>query len=189
MKKIGMLTLGVAMLVGLNFAYAGGEVVELKDRKSDSPGIKSKAPAGWKAQTPSNNLRMYQFGLPKVEGDTEDAEIAIFSFGASGKDANLKRWKLQFIPPEGKSIDDVSKVEEYKIGKIADVVCLDISGTFKYRNPPQDPNAKEVLKKDFRRFNVMLETDTGTFFITATGPAKTMAKNKEAFDGWIKAFK
>jgi hypothetical protein len=188
MRKIA-LTLSVALLAGVNFAQAGSEIVELRERNSDSPGIKSKAPADWKMQKPSNNLRLYQFVLPKVDGDKEDAELAIFSFGASGKAENIKRWKTQFLPPEGKTIEEASKLEEYKLGKVADVVCLDIWGTFKYRFPPQDPRAKEMFKDNFRRFNVMIETDKGTFFITLTGPAKTMAKHKEGFDGWVKAFK
>jgi hypothetical protein len=182
MKRIAVAALAVAALVGLNFAYAGGDVVEIV-------GLKSKIPAGWKVQKPSNKLRMYQFVVPNADGDTDDTELAVFSFGTSGKEENLKRWKKQFIAPAGKTIEEVSKVEEFKIGKVADVVVLDISGTFKYKKAPQDPREKEQLKEGYRRFNVMFDTDKGTFFITLTGPAKTMQKNKEAFDGWIKAFK
>jgi hypothetical protein len=134
----------------------------------------------------------YQFSIPKVEGDKEDAELVVFFFGKGGGgeiEDNIKRWKTQFIAPEGKTIDEVSKVEKYKLGKAADVVCLDISGTFKYKNPPFSPTAKEERKENFRRFNAIMDTDEGAFFITFTGPAKTMAKNKDAFDGWIKAFK
>jgi hypothetical protein len=185
MKRVGVLTLAVAVLAGLNFAYAGGETVELG-------GLKSKVPAGWKVQEPSNKLRMYQMSIPKVEGDKTNAELVIFYFGAGGggkTDDNIKRWKTQFVAPDGKSIDDVSKLEKYKVGKDADVVCLDISGTYKSKFPPNDPRAKEVLKENYRRFNVIFDTDKGAFFITLTGPAKTMQKNKEAFDGWVKAFK
>jgi hypothetical protein len=182
MKTIGALSLGVTMLIGLNAVYAGGESVEIG-------GLTSKAPANWKMQKPSNKLRIYQFAVPKVDGDADDAELAVFSFGASGKEENLKRWKSQFIAPAGKTIDEASKVEEYKLGKVADVVVLDISGTFKYKKAPQDPKEKEQLKPEYRRFNVMLTTDKETYFITLTGPEKTMAKNKEAFDGWLKAFK
>jgi hypothetical protein len=189
MKRIAVLSTTLALLVGLNFAYAGDDVVELKDRKSDTPGLKSKVPAGWKAQKPSNNLRLFQFAVPKADGDSDDAELVVFSFGASDKAENIKRWKTQFIAPKGKTIDDVSKVEEYKLGKVAEVVCLDIWGTYKYKFPPNDPRAKETLKENYRRFNVMIETQKDTFFITLTGPAKTMAKHKEAFDGFIKAFK
>jgi hypothetical protein len=182
MRKIGVLATSLTLLVGLNFAYAGEDVIELG-------GLTSKIPATWKMQKPSNNLRKYQVLVPRVEGDKEDAELAVFSFGASGKEENVKRWKAQFIAPDGKTLDDVTKMEDYKVGKVADVFCLDISGTFKYKNPPQSPTAKEERKENFRRFNVMFDTDKGLFFITLTGPAKTMEKNKAAFDGWLKAFK
>lgn len=184
MKKIAVL----ALLAGVNLAYAGGEVVELRKPKSEVPGLKSKIPADWKTQKPSNRLRLYQIAVPKVEGDNEDAVLAVFAFGASDRKANINLWKQMFIAPKGKSIDDVSKLEEYKLGKVADVLCLDISGTFREMNL-KDPGAKPKLKENYRRFNVMIETDKETFFITLTGPAKTMAKNKEVFDSFIKAFK
>ena len=184
MQKLATLALGAVLLVGVHLAYAGETV--------DLGGLRSSTPKNWKRQNPSNKLRKYQFSVPKVDGDKEDAELVVFFFGKGGGgeiEDNIKRWKTQFIAPEGKTIDEVSKVEKYKLGKAADVVCLDISGTFKYKNPPFSPTAKEERKENFRRFNVIMDTDEGAFFITFTGPAKTMAKNKDAFDGWIKAFK
>jgi hypothetical protein len=35
----------------------------------------------------------------------------------------------------------------------------------------------------------MFDSDKGLFFITLTGPAKTLEKHKTAFDNWVKAFK
>jgi hypothetical protein len=185
MRKIGVLSMSLALLTGLNFAYAGGETIEFA-------GLTSKAPSNWKRQNPSNKLRLYQMLIPKVEGDKDDAEFVVFFFGkdgGGGTEDNIKRWKTQFIAPEGKTLDEVSKLDKYKVGTAANVVCLDISGTFKYKNPPFSPTAKEERKENFRRFNVIFDTDQGAYFITLTGPTKTMAKNKEAFDGWIKAFK
>lgn len=183
MKRIGILMLAAASLVVVDFAWAGGQEVDLG-------GLKSKTPDNWKMEKPAGNLRKFQFALPSADGDKEGAELVVFSFGGnSSVDENIARWKAQFIAPEGKSIDDMAKVEKYKVGKAADVVCLDISGTFKSKFPPNDPKAKEQRKENFRRFNVIFDTDKGVFFITLTGPAKTMAKNKDAFDGWIKAFK
>jgi hypothetical protein len=183
MKKISALALCIALFIGLNLASAG-ETVELG-------GLTSKAPAGWKKQEPTNKFRAYQFAVPKVEGDKEDAELVVFFFGkggGGGTEDNLKRWKGFFIPPEGKTIEEASKVEKFKVGKAA-VVYLDVHGTFKSKNPPFDPKAKEERKENFRRFGLIFDTDNGAYFITLTGPAKTMAKSKDAFDGWIKAFK
>jgi hypothetical protein len=185
MRTIGSLTLGVALFGGISFVFAGGEVVELG-------ALKSKAPTEWKKQMPSNKLRTAQFVVPKVEGDKEDAELVVFFFGKGGggsNEDNIKRWKGQFIAPEGKTIDEATKVDKFKVGKVADIVYVDMQGTYKYKNPPFDPNAKEVRKENFRRIGVIMDSDDGPFFITLTGPAKTMAKHKDAFDGWIKAFK
>jgi len=185
MRKLTASALILAMLIGVNFVYAGGEAIELG-------GLKSKAPAEWKMQNPSNKLRLYQFVVPKVEGDKEDAELVVFFFGAGGggsNEDNIKRWKGQFLAPQGKTIDDVTKMEKFKVGTGADVLLVDIHGSYKYKNPPFDPNAKEVLKENFRRFGLIFDTDKGPYFITLTGPAKTVERNKAAFDGWVKSFK
>ena len=184
MKRFGVITLALALTIGLNAVWAGGETVELG-------GLTSKTPDNWKAQKPASNLRKFQFAVAKVEGDKEDGEVAIFYFdgGGGGVDENVARWKGQFIAPEGKTIDEVSKLEKFKVGKVADVVYLDISGTYKSKFPPNDPRAKEVRKENFRKLHAIFDTDKGPYFITLVGPAKTVAKNKDAFDGWIKAFK
>ena len=130
--------------------------------------------------------------MPKADGDKEDAELVIFFFGkgsGGSNEDNIKRWKGQFIAPAGKDIDDVTKLDKFKLGKAAECAYVDISGTYKYKNPPFDPNAKEVRKENFRRIGVIFDCDEGPFFITLTGPAKTVQQNKDAFDGWIKAFK
>jgi hypothetical protein len=183
MKTISIVSL--ALLAGVNFAFAGGDVLELGS-------MKSKTPANWKKQEPSNKLRTAQYLIPKADGDREDAELVVFFFGKGGggsNDDNIKRWKGQFIAPEGKTIDETTKVEKFKIGETTEVTYVDMNGTFKYKNPPFDPNAKEVRKDNFRRIGVIFDSVDGPFFITLTGPAKTLEKSKGAFDSWVKAFK
>src|SRR3954452_13677775 len=71
--------------------------------------LKSRVPSTWKMEKPSNKLRVYQFRVPKAEANTDDAELVVFFFGEGGggdTDANLKRWKMQFQPPKGKTIDE-----------------------------------------------------------------------------------
>jgi hypothetical protein len=184
-KLTAIVALTLAMLAGVSVVYAGGETIELG-------GLKSKAPADWKMEKASNKLRLYQFVIPKVDGDPENAELVVFFFGAGGGGSNadnIKRWKGQFLPPKGKTIDEATKTEHFKVGKDVDVLYVDIHGSYKYKNPPFDPNAKEVLKENFRRFGLIFDTDKGPYFITLTGPAKTVERNKAAFDNWIKAFK
>ncbi len=146
--------------------------------------LKSAAPASWKPQEPANKFRAYQFAVG-------DAELVIFYFGEGGggsaKD-NIKRWQGQFLPPEGKSADEASQVEKFKVGP-AELTYLDIRGTFLSKNPPFDPNAKTVRKDNYRRLGVYFACQGGPYFITLTGPAATIQANKQAFDGWLKNFK
>jgi len=156
-------------------------------------GLKSQTPASWKKEEPKDKagFRKYQFKLPKADGDPEDAELVISYFekgGGGPVDDNIKRWKGFFRAPEGKTIEDVSKVEKFKVGEVK-VTYLDISGTFLSKNPPFDPNAKEVKKPDFRRFGVIFESPNGPYFIMVTGPARTMEMHKKGFDEWLKNFK
>src|ERR1041384_2177078 len=84
---------------------AKGTVVELGD-------LRSAAPAEWKEEQTTSSMRAYQFRLPHVQGEDEDAELVIFYFGPGGGGSaadNIKRWKGFFTPPEGKTVDDISR--------------------------------------------------------------------------------
>jgi hypothetical protein len=154
-------------------------------------GLKSKVPASWKSQKPSNKFRAYQFLVPKAEGDKKDAELVIFYFGeGSGGTVqdNLKRWKSQFQAPEGKTIDDVSTVKTMKVGNV-ELTYLDIHGTYLYKFPPFDPNAKVMRLQNYRNLSVYWASEKGPYFIRLTGPAKTVAQHQKEFDGWLKNFK
>lgn len=174
------------LLIAPTSAFAAdktGTVVELD-------GLKSTAPADWVKERPTSNLRVAQFKIPKVEGDPRDAELIIFYFQGQGGSVadNLKRWKGMFLPPEGKSIDDVAKVEKMKAGAVP-IVYLDISGTYKYKRAPMVPDAQAELRPDHRMLSVYFDSKDGPYFIRLVGPAKTVAHHKKAFDDWLKAFK
>src|SRR5687768_11566515 len=105
MRKISIVSLAVALLVSASVALAGGDTLELG-------ALKSATPKGWKRQDPSNKLRMAQYVIPKADGDKEDAELVVFFFGKGGggsNEDNVKRWKGQFLAPEGKTIDEATK--------------------------------------------------------------------------------
>jgi hypothetical protein len=175
---IAMALSGV-MLLGAGDAGAGdkGTVVTLSS-------LKSTTPANWKSQEPANKFRAYQFKV-------DDAELVIFYFGegSGGSPAdNIKRWNDMFVPPEGKTIDDVSKVEKLKVGP-AELTYLDVHGTYLSKNPPFDPKAKVERKANYRRLGVYFACEGGPYFIHLTGPAKTVEQNKKAFDEWLKNFK
>jgi len=152
-------------------------------------GLESRAPLGWKQEETSRPNRVYQLRVPKVEG--ADAEIAIFYFGQNGAGSNgdnITRWKGMFIPPEGKTIDEATKVSRFKTSG-EDMTYADIQGTYKFKARPFDPNAKEELKPDYRMLGVIFGSPKGPYYIRFVGPAKTVNQHKLAFDYWLKSFK
>jgi hypothetical protein len=154
-------------------------------------GLKSAMPAEWKQQEVTSKFRTHHFRIPHVADDKTDAEMVIFFFGAGSggsADANVKRWKGMFIPPEGKQIEDVAKVENFKVGNV-NVTYLDVHGTYKFKERPFDPAAKEELRPDHRMLGVVFDSPNGPYFFRLVGPAKTVEHNKKAFDDWVKGFK
>ena len=159
----------------------GGSVVTID-------GLQSKAPAEWKEETPTNKLRYKQFRLPAVKGDKEDAEVIIFRGITGSPEANIKRWKEMFIPPEGKKIDDVAKVTPMKIGGL-EAYYLDVAGTYKFKERPFDPQSKEVRRANTRMIAIQLEGKMAPYQLRLVGPSATVEHYKKGFDEWIKAFK
>jgi hypothetical protein len=105
------------------------------------------APADWKSEKPANRLRSHQFQLPGFK-DNKGAELVIFpDVGTFEKES--PRWKGRFQVPDGKTIDDISKTERFKVGK-ADVALWDVTGTWIYKERPFDPKSKEEIRPNSR---------------------------------------
>jgi hypothetical protein len=177
-----------ALILLWGFRFAGGAddkkgvVVVIDD-------LKAVAPEAWKKEKPSNTFRQYQFKLPKVEDDKEDAELVVSNnvLGKSDEDI-LKRWKKMFLLPEGKTVDDVGKVETIKSGKVT-LVYLDIQGVYLHKKLPIDPDFKAVQKPGYRMLRVLFKTKNDVNYVSVIGPAKTVESHKKQFDEWLKAFK
>jgi hypothetical protein len=154
--------------------------------------LSSKVPDSWKDEKPASMDRIYQFKLPKSEGDPEDAEVVVLYLvsGSGTASANISRWKGLFEPPTGKTINDVSKTDKFQVGS-ANVTYLDLSGTFLSKGALGDLTAKTEKKADFRRIHVIFEIPGAPepYFVTLTGPAKTVEHHKKSFDEWLKNFK
>jgi hypothetical protein len=159
---------------------AGGTVVELG-------GLKAVAPVAWKEAPASSPMRVKQFTVPGKGGD---AEVVVFFFGqgqGGSVEDNVARWKKQFQPPEGKTIDQVSKMETIR-GAGANISLLDISGTYLFKARPMDPSPGEP-RPNHRMLAAVLETPKGNYYIRLVGPEKTVAAAKKDYVSWLKAFK
>jgi hypothetical protein len=154
-------------------------------------GLSSRAPGDWKEEEATVQTRYKQFKLPKQGDDKAEAELVISFFGqgsGGGVDANIDRWKKQFEPPAGKSIDDVAKKEDLKIGEVK-ATYFDVSGTYLMKRRPFDPNEKPTPMPNYRMINIIFESPKGPYFFRLVGPEKTVTHHKKAFDEWLKNFK
>jgi hypothetical protein len=145
------------------------------------------APADWKKEKPSNLLRSYQFKLPGAD-DLPAVELAIFPESHPSPEKNFPRWKAQFVVPEGKTIDDVAKTGKWDVPG-ATVHVLDLAGTWKYRERPQDPKSKEMLLDDHRVVWVIVAEKEEATHLRLSGPSASVAKSYGAFEAFVKSLK
>lgn len=176
----------LAVLLGLAFV-AGAPADDKKGTKTELGGLSSTTPASWVKQEPKKSViqRVYQFALPKAEGDKVDAEIVIFEGLGGSTASNFDRWRGQYTPAKGKSIEDVSKESKVKIGS-GDGDMLDVSGA--YNAPPFDPTFKGK-QENFRLLGIQAKIGDNSYHIKLVGPAKTVEKHKADYENWLKGFK
>jgi hypothetical protein len=152
----------------------------------DLDGVKSTTPGDWREEKPASSMRWLQFRLTKKGDDKEDAELILFKGLGGGMKANVERWKGQFVPPEGKAIDDVTVIKEIKIGE-RPATYVDIRGT--YKPLALRPGAKAETKPNYRMLAIYFDGSDNPYQIKLTGPAKTVEDYKQGFDEWVKNFK
>jgi len=148
--------------------------------------FRSTPPAGWKVEKPSNRLRSAQFRLPSGMDGIPDGEINVRPHVSKSPEKEFPRWKAEFVPPEGKSVDDTARETSFDVGG-AKVHVLDVTGTWKYKEFPQAK--KEELRPDYRVVWVIVaEKEEGTH-IRLSGPGQVVEKYKKGFDEWLKGMK
>lgn len=178
------LFLAVVVTVGshppLACAQDKGTVVKLTK-------LSGTTPADWKSEKPANLLRSYQF---KIAGEKDEApaEVAIFPESHPNPEKTFPRWKAMFVPPDGKTVDDISKTTKWDV-KGATVTVLDVTGTWKYKERPQDPKSKEMLLDNYRVIWVIIDEKDEATHIRFSGPAETVGKHMKAFEGFVKGLK
>jgi hypothetical protein len=147
-------------------------------------GLKFTAPVGWISETPTLSMRRAQYRLPRVEGDSEDAEMVVYYFqgGGGGVQANVDRWIGQFSKPDGSPANDVAKISRKTIHGIP-VTTVDVAGTYSGAMGPMGGSSE--AKTNYRMLAAVAEADNGPWFFKLTGPAKTVAKWEPSFESFI----
>jgi hypothetical protein len=145
-------------------------------------------PPGWISEAPSSSSRKAQFKLPRAEGDSEDAELAVYYFqgGGGAPQANVDRWIGQFTRPDGAPASDTAKVTHRNIDGIPFTI-VDVSGS--YSNSMMSLQQSEGAKANYRMLGAIAETKSGPWFIKLTGPAKTVAKWAPGFEAFLNSIR
>lgn len=146
-------------------------------------GLQFTAPAGWIAETPTSSMRQAQYRLPKAEGDTEDAELAVFFFqgGGGGVQANVDRWIGQFSKADGSPANDIAKTA-HKAAHGIPLTIVDVTGTYDGGMATQK---EPVVKPNYRMLAAVAEAANGPWFFKLSGPAKTVLKWQPSFEAFL----
>jgi hypothetical protein len=194
MKLARYLLLLALGLLALSLASRPAAAQDKKGETVELDGLKAPIPATWKEEKPDNRMRFLQYWLPSDKNqkdkkeDKDKGELVVFKGFGGSAEANIKRWKETFIPPDGKTIDEASKVKQIKIGG-QDAVLLDVSGTYKFKAAPFDPKSQTELRPNSRMIAIHFEGKNDQYHIRMVGPAKTVDQYAQGFEDWLKALK
>lgn len=150
--------------------------------------LSATAPATWKAEKPANRLRSHQFKLPSSDKDYTDAELIILPESNPNPDKVYPGWLKTFDPPDGKTIDEVTKKDQFNVGK-ATVHTLDVSGTWNFRDRPQDPKSKLEVRPEYRAVWMIVVVGDEAWHVRFSGPQKVVAGHHTAVMEWVKSLK
>jgi len=134
-------------------------------------------PPGLRRVPPKNPMRKASYEVPKVDGDTENGELAVFYFGpgqGGGIEQNVDRWVKQF---SGIQPSDVKRSDRQANGLREHMVEID-SGTF---DGGMSGMGTAGPKKNYALEGAIVEAPSGAYFFKMTGPSKTVAAARGAF--------
>lgn len=146
------------------------------------------APGEWKPIATSSSMRVAQWALPHVPGDTQDGELVVYYFGGQGGsvEANIERWTGQMKQPDGRPSSAVMKRESRTINGLS-VTLVDVSGTYVAEMSPGSSQLHN--SPGFRMRAGVVETPNGPYFIKLVGPARTIAAFDRQFESFLSSVK
>lgn len=148
-------------------ARAESETKEIKARD-----LTLQVPKQWVEEKPTSSLRLAQLRVPGENNN--DAELSIFSFGASDPGANVSRWIEQYAS-EGRTAKVFSG--EVKLGKY---ILVDITGTFKKPVGPPIAGKTELVKESGTLAVILLIDGEKVYYLKLNGPQETVAAQRTA---------
>jgi hypothetical protein len=196
MKKT-IMSATMAVAIALASSACGGKGASFSSKSQSNSAqspinasgeLRYKAPEGWVKEQPSSAMRVAQYKLPKAEGDTEDAALVVYFFGATqggGIQANIDRWISQIQQPDGSSSRDKAKTETMTVNGLK-VTTVDVMGTYTAEMAPGSGTMHNDA--NYRLRAAVIETSKGNYFLKIVGPAKTMGRWEQSVTDFIKSF-
>ena len=155
---------------------------------SQQSSLKFRVPAGWVEEERASSMRVAQYRLPKVEGDTEDASLVLYYFGqgqGGSTTANIERWVSQMKQEDGSASKDKAKEENIELNGLK-VATVDISGTYVAETAPGSGTLQN--KPGYRLRAAVVETPKGSYYVKLVGPEKTVAQWNDSFVSYLRSF-
>lgn len=138
--------------------------------------IRFAMPAGWQQQPPANQMRLAQAVIPAAPGASGPGDLVVFYFGpggGGGVEANIERWIAQVEPDAGSD----PQPETFEANGLR-VTWIEISGTLKPSTMGMGPATEQPGS---RLYGAVVEGPGGPWFFKATGPAATLAAERDGF--------
>lgn len=126
------------------------------------------APAHWQSK-PASAMRKATYAIPVEGGTAGELAITAFPGDVGGETANINRWRGQIQLPPASAAD------------LAGVTRFEANG-LKFAVVDYDNGQQRLL-------GAIVPVKGSTWFFKLTGPAAPMAKEKDAFLGFLKTVK
>ncbi|MEM7587200.1 MAG: hypothetical protein AAF560_27670 [Acidobacteriota bacterium] len=149
---------------------SGGKAIQ-------APGATFTLPTSWQSEQPSSSMRLAQ---AKIPGDAGEGQLTVFHFGpggGGGVEANLQRWIGQV------ELESEPQRESFTVGTFT-VTWVDAMGTIKPSTMGVGPDTPQPGS---RLLGAVVEGQGGPWFFKATGPADTLAAERDAFLDMLKS--
>ena len=184
-------------LIGLPAYWAyGRQAPTATNPQSNSPrsgttasgDLHFKTPDRWVTEKSSSAMRVAQYKLPKAEGDSEDASLVLYYFGATQggtAQANIDRWISQMQQSDGGSSKDKARTDTMTVNGLK-VTSVDVSGTYTAEMAPGSGTFHNDA--NYRLRAAVVETPKGNYFVKLVGPAKTVGRWEKTVTDYLRSF-
>jgi hypothetical protein len=151
----------------------------------DAGPLKLQMPAEFQ-EKPARMMTLQVYAAPKVEGDPEDADVAVSTLGTKVPlTMNVDRWCSQFDFPEGQTCDK-NKQQQKLEGTTHPTTLVEITGTYKGSSMMAAPSAP---KPGYKMLAAEIVTPEAPYYVKVVGPIKTVDRWREPLIDAIKAAK